>query len=220
MSMNRILNDLRSDEEEFITSDTIRTYSKKMYYDARDVIKNFTSQGYIFEVLDDMFYIKDVDEFKNSVLKYSQYELVSKALAFKNINNWYFGLHSALPFDLNEKNEVFFGSDTEINYIITDRFTVNKPVIINGDKFLFLVFKKELLDFGIKDNGKFRYSNLEKTILDYVYLYSCNKVREGKIIVELSKYKNSVSSERISRYSKHYPANVAAILEKINFYGK
>ena len=218
--MNRILNDLRSDEGEFITSNTVKSYSNKLHYDVGDVMKYLTSQGYILEILDGVFYVKNAEEFQTKELKYTQYELVSKVLALKNVNNWYFGLNTALTFDLDEKNDVFFDNNTSIDYIINDRFSINKPVIINGVKFLFLVFKKELLNFGIKDNGKYRYSNLEKTILDYVYLYNSNQVREGKILVEVSKYKNSVSRERLLEYTKHYPANVAAILERSNIYGK
>ncbi len=219
MSMNRILNELRSNESEFITSNSVRDYSNKLNYKVGDVMKYFTSQKYIFEVLNDMFYLTDVDEFQKKELKYSQYELISKALAFKNINTWYFGLNTALTFDSNEKNDVFFENNKNINYVINNRFSGDK-LIINGDIFSFLIFKKELLNFGIKDNGKYRYSNLEKTILDYVYLYNSNQVREGKIITEIMKYKNFISIERIKKYSKHYPANVAAILEKAKFYGQ
>jgi len=214
--MMRVLNSLRSDEEEFITSSTIRGYSEKLYYGVENVIKYFTSQGFIIEVLNDMFYIKDINEIRKKEIKYSPYELISRAFDFKNVKNWYFGLNTALAFDSNEKNDVIFNIDTSTNYVISDRISVDEPVIINEEKFSFLVFKDDLLNFGIKDNGKFRYSNLEKTLLDFIYLYNCNHVREGKTIVAVSKYKNIVSRDILLRYSKKYPANVAEMLEKSN----
>ena len=217
MSMNRIITDLRSNEEEFINFDTIRDYSNKLNYNVRNVMKYFTSQGYILEILKDLFYVKDVDEFQKKESKYSNYELISKALALKDIKNWYFGLNTALTFDLKEKNDVFFENNTDIDYIINDRISMNKPITIDGNKFAFLSFNAELLNFGITDNGKYRYSNLEKTILDYVYLYNSNNVSQGKIIVEVSKYRNAVSMERIIEYLKYYPAIVTTILEKTNF---
>lgn len=220
MSMNRILNDLRKDEEEFITPNTIRSYSNKLHYEVRDVIKYLTSQGHLLQILDDLFYVKSIDECTTNQLKYSNYELIAKVLTHKKVSNWYFGLHTALTFDLKEENEVFFDNDLSIDYVINHGFTVNRPIQINGNKFSFLIFKEDLLNFGIRDNGKYRYSDLEKTILDYIYLYNCNQVRIGKIIVEVSKYKNSVSTEKILEYSKHYPANVGAVLEKVMFHGK
>ncbi len=218
MSMNQILYDIRSEEEEIITTKTIQGYSNKKYYEVGKVINYLTSQGYILKILNNMFYVKDIDEFNKKELKYSQHELIAKALELKNAKNWYFGLHTALTFELSENNDVFFKNDTSIDYIINDRISVKKPLIINGDKFSFLVFKKELLNFGVKDHGIFRYSNLEKTILDFIYLYNCNHVREGKILVEVSKYKHVISLERLMKYSKHYPAEVGKILERINIF--
>ncbi|MHA1148335.1 MAG: hypothetical protein ACTSR8_08825 [Promethearchaeota archaeon] len=217
MSINRILINLRKNEDEFITSNTIRDYSNKLHYQFDYVIKFLTSQGFILEILNDLFYVKDIDEINNHKLKYSNYELISKMLAFKKITSWYFGLNTALTFDLSEKNEIFFEHDTSIDYIINYGFSVDRPIKINGNQFSFLTFKEDLLNFGIIDNGKFRYSNLEKTILDYIYLYQCNNVREGKIIVEISKYKKYVSMKRILEYMKHYPKNVEEILEKTFF---
>lgn len=218
MSMNSILYDLRSDNEEFITTNTIKGYSNKLYYEVEKVIKYLTSQGYIIEILNDMFYIKDINEFNGKELKYSQYELLSKALAFKNVNSWYFGLHTALSPDIKEKNEISFDKNDSVTYVINDRLSIDKPFIINGEQFSFLVFKKELLSFGLKKIGKYQFSNLEKTILDFIYLYACNRVGDGKIFNIISKYKDAVSMERIVKYSKHYPATVSEILEKSNFF--
>ncbi len=220
MLLNNILYDLRSINEEFITSNTIKGYSNKKYYEVGKVIKYFTSQGYILEVLHDMFYIKDIDEFNGNELKYSQYELISKALAFKNVNNWYFGLHTAMNPDLNVKKEILIDKKENVTYIINDQVSIDKPININGEQFSFLVFKKELLSFGLKKIGKYQYSNLEKTILDFIYLYNCNRVGEGKIFNVISKYKDSVSMEKLLRYSKHYPSIVSEILEKSNYFRK
>lgn len=216
--MISIVKDLRKKEEELINSDIIKDYSKKLHYNLGDVVKYLTSQGYIMEVFKDLFYVKDIDEFNKKELKYSQYELVAKALALKKVKNWYFGLNTALSFEPAEKNELFFDNDTSIDYIINDRFSMDKPITIDGDKFSFFVFNNELLTFGIKTSGNYRYSDLEKTILDYVYLYCSNHVSVGKIMKEASKYKSIASKERILEYSQHYPVIVAQTLEKANFY--
>ncbi len=216
--MISIVKDLRKKEDELINLDIIKEYSTKLHYNIRDVMNYLISQGYIMEVFKDLFYVKNNDEFNKKELKYSRYELITKVLMLKKVKNWYFGLNTALTFESTEKKELFFDNDKSIDYIINDRLSMNKPITIDGNKFSFFVFNNELLTFGIKTSENYRYSDLEKTILDYIYIYSSNHVGIGKIMKEASKYKNHVSKERIFEFSKHYPSIVGQILEKANFY--
>ena len=82
-----------------------------------------------------------------------------------------------------------------------------------GKKFRFFRFKDDLFNFGII-NGKVKYSDLEKTILDFVYLWEYNHRNERTILVELSKLLDGTSKEKILDYSQYYPKSNINILKK------
>lgn len=73
--------------------------------------------------------------------KYNHYELVSKGLELKGVKNWYFGLYTALKFNL-ATHESF-----TITYVITNKLYRNKPISIDNHKFKFIKLKPELLTF-------------------------------------------------------------------------
>lgn len=194
--------------KEFIKSSEIKEYCEYFNLNYNNVIRYFISRGYLLRIFRGIFYVKNLEELKFGLKKYSNLELVSKGLDLKGIKNWYFGLYTALK--LNNMTHEYF----TINYIISENLYRNKPININSIKFKFIKLKPNLFNFGIIKNG-FRYSDLEKTILDFIYLWVYNSKPRKKIIIDLSEYIKNISEKKIKNYIKNYPNSVKNIIEEI-----
>ena len=206
--MNRVLKKIRQDNKELITFEELKKYCKELYFNYKNTSDYLVSRGYLVRILDDIYYMKTVDEISQKKLRYSILELVGKGLNLNNVYNWYFGLYTALKLnkiDYNHQNRFF--------YLINDRISKNKLIKILGKKFRFLTFKNALFNFGII-NRKIRYSNLEKTILDLIYLWEYSHMNEKIILIELSKLLDGISEEKILEYSQYYPLSNKNILKK------
>ena len=206
--MHRVLKRVKQDKKEFVTSEELREYCKELYFNYKTISSYLISRGFILNVLDDIYYVKSEDEIIKNKQKYSLLELVGKGLTLKHVKNWYYGLYTALNLiDIDyEHGDEFF-------YIINDHIFKNKPVKILGKKFRFLRFKTALFNFGIINN-KIKYSDLEKTILDLIYLWEYNHMNENRLLIELSKLLDGISEEKILDYSQYYPESNKKLLKK------
>ncbi|MFX0004526.1 MAG: hypothetical protein ACFFAA_12635 [Promethearchaeota archaeon] len=206
--MNRVLKQIRKDNQKFITSEEIKEYCDKLYLNYNTSSDYLISRGYLVNVLEDIYYVKSIDEMRRKKIKYSLLELVAKSLKVKRVKNWYFGLYTALNL-----NHVEHGHQDEFLYIINDQLIKNEPIKIFGKDFRVLRFKNALFEFGIIKN-KIRYSDHEKTILDLIYLWEYNHINENKIVIEISKLLDGISKEKILSYSQYYPESNQKLLEK------
>jgi hypothetical protein len=209
MSMRRVLDILRSSKKKFTTSDEIKNHSKKLFYDYHNVINYLTTQGFLMRIFDDIFYIKSPEEVKEEKIDFSLLELVGQALEIKNINRWYFGLYTALKLNgietkSDHSNEFF---------IMSDRIFRRKPFKIAGYDFKFIKLKYVLLEFGIIENVV-RFSDVEKTALDFIYLWKYNGIHPQKIIVEIGALLEKTEKEKTFEYSRHYPEIDQQILKE------
>ena len=57
--------------------------------------------------------------------------------------------------------------------------------------------------------------DLEKTILDLIYLWNINNMDDRKIVQNISEFVEHVSKEKIVEYSKYYPENNRNLLERV-----
>ena len=206
--MNRVLQRLRQENKEFITSEELKKYCEEFYFNYRIISNYLITRGFLLKIFDDIYYVKSIEENRKNSLKYSVLELMEKALSIKKIKNWYYGLYTALKLiniDYKTKDNYF--------YLINDKIFEQKPIKVLGKKFRFLLFKNDLFNFGILNN-KVRYSDLEKTILDLIYLWEINHFNENKIIIEISKLLDGVLEEKILKYSEYYPKSNQNILKK------
>jgi len=194
--------------KEFVKSDEIKEYCDLLNLNYENVIRYFISRGYLLRIFRGIFYVKNLEELKFGSKKYSHLELVSKGLDLKGIKNWYFSLYTALS--LNNATHEFF----TIDYVISENLYRNKIININNYKFKFMKLKPDLLNFGIIEN-KYRYSDLEKTILDFIYIWIYNSIPKKKISLNISEYTNNISEKRIRNYVKYYPNSVKEIVEGI-----
>ena len=194
--------------KEFVKSDEIKEYCELLNLNYENVIRYFILRGYLLRIFKGIFYVKNLEEIKFGSNKYSHLELVSKGLDLKGIKNWYFSLYTALKLN-NATHEYFI-----IDYVISENLYRNKPIHIDNRKFKFTKLKPDLLNFGIIENG-FKYSDLEKTILDFIYIWRYNGIPRERILIDISEYTDYLSEKKIRNYVKHYPDKVKGIVEEI-----
>ena len=86
--------------------------------------------------------------------------------------------------------------------------------IREGYKFKFVKLAPDLLDFGITVNH-LRYSDIEKTILDFIYTWRYNGVPRNKIILDVEDWAKNISKSKITKYSERYPKTVREIVGEV-----
>ena len=205
---NFLLKKLNIDGKEFITSDELKRYCKPMGLNYEITIRHLVSRGYLIRIFKGIFYIKSLDEAKLGKSKYSNLELVAKGLQLKGVKDWYFGLYTALKFN-NMTHESF-----SVDYVVNDKLLRSNPITIAGYKYRFVKLSPKLMQFGIiGDNLK--YSDPEKTILDFIYTWRYNGVPREKIILDVSEWAKDISGEKARRYAVNYPKTVREIADMV-----
>jgi predicted transcriptional regulator of viral defense system len=171
-------------------------------------IKYYVSRGYFIRIFKGVFYVKSLDEVKLSKSKYNHLELVAKGIELKGVKNWYFGLYTALKFN-NITHESF-----AVDYVVNDKLLRSKPINIAGYKFRFIKLTPKLLEFGTIENN-LKYSDSEKTILDFIYTWRYNGVPKEKIVLDVSEWAKDLSIEKIKKYAVNYPKTVQEIADMV-----
>lgn len=205
---NLLLRKLAIDKKEFITSEELKRYCKIMGLNYDITIRHLVSRDYLIRIFKGIFYIKTPEEVKLNKSKYSHLELVAKGLELKGVTNWYFGLYTALKFN-NLTHESF-----TVDYVVNDKLFRSKPINVFGYKFKFVKLTPKLLEFGIIENN-LKYSDPEKTILDFIYTWRYNGVPKEKIALDVSEWARNLSSEKIKKYSANYPKTVQEITNMV-----
>lgn len=205
---NLLLKKLSIDEKEFITSEELKRYCKTMSLNYEITIRHLVSRGYLIRIFKGIFYIKSADEAKLGKSKYSNQELVAKGLQLKDVKDWYFGLYTALKFN-NMTHESF-----SVDYVVNDKLLRSKPITIAGYKYRFVKLAPKLMQFGITGDN-LKYSDLEKTILDFIYTWRYNGVPREKIIRDISEWAKDLSVETTKKYASEYPKTVQEIVNTV-----
>jgi len=210
MTMSHLLRKLWMDKKEFVTAEELKTYCRSMRMDYATVVSYLVKRKYFVRVLRGIFYVKSLEEAKLGRPRYNHLELVARGLELKKVSNWYFGLHTALKLN-NMTHETFAVED-----VINDKLFRANPFTIAGYKFKFSKLSSALLDFGIKkgENGV-RYSDPEKTVLDFIYIWRYNGIPEEKIAADVSGWARGASKEKLRAYAKKYPKTVAEVAARV-----
>jgi len=210
MKMSLLLRKLRMEGKEFVASNELKAYCRSMKLDYATVVRYFSSRGYVVRVFRGIFYVKSVEEFELGRIKYNHLQLVAKGLELKKVSKWYFGLHTALKLN-NMTHEHFAVED-----VINDKLFRANPFTIAGYKFKFSKLSRSLLGFGTRKAGNgVRYSDPEKTLLDFIYLWRYNGIPEEKIVADVSGWEKGASKEKLIAYAKKYPKTVAEIVARL-----
>jgi hypothetical protein len=204
--MSVLLKKMQLDRKEFVTAEELKRYCKKMKLHYDIVVRYFGMRGYLVRIFRGIFYVKSFDELKLGRNKYNHLELVAKGMELKGIRNWYFGLHTALKLN-NMTHETFAIED-----VLSDQLFRANPFTIAGHRFKFSRLSPSLLDFGIRkgENGV-RYSDPEKTVLDFVYIWRYNGIPEEKIVADVAGWAKGASRAKLRMYAEKYPKTVAEI---------
>jgi predicted transcriptional regulator of viral defense system len=210
MRTSLLVEKLWIEDKEFVKSRELKEYCKLMKIDYDLALRYLVSRKpYLVRIFRGIFYVKSLEELKLGRRRYNHLELVAKGLELKGAKNWYFGLHSALK--LNNMTHEHFA----IEEVVSDTIFRANPFDIAGHKFRFIKLSEHLVGFGIKEEGLIRYSDPEKTILDFIYLARQKGILANRIADDLSSWAGGLSRDRLREYAGKYPMTVAAIAEMI-----
>jgi len=118
--------------------------------------------------------VKTIEEFKLKRF-IDPYWVISSGLDKLGVN-WYFGLYTALRF--NGLTHEFFRTI----FVVDDKIYRPKEIEIAEEKVKFLKLKSRLLSLGVVDKNGIRFSDAEKTLLDFAYVFRYRSLPEEKII--------------------------------------
>ena len=208
--MTTLLKKLRLENKEFVTSSELKAYCRSLRMHYPTVIRYFHERGYLVRVFRGIFYVRSLEELKLGRNRYTPLELVAKGLDLKKVRHWYFGLHTALKLN-NMTHEHFTVED-----VVNDTVFRANPIRIAGYSFKFSKFSPSLLEFGVREGERgVRYSDPEKTLLDFMYLWRYNGVPGDKIVGDIKAWAHNTSHETLRRYASKYPKTVAEIVEHV-----
>ena len=209
MTYKLITRKLYLDDKKFIKSDLIRDYCKTLNMDYYVTIRYLISNRYLIRILKGIFYRPSVEERKFNRLDVYYLDAINEALKLKNIKKRYFGLETAIK--LNKLTHEYFAVD----YVITSEIFRSRPVNILGHKIRFVKLKEGLFNFGIKSRG-ISYSDVEKTILDMIYLSKYDGLSDEEIKSKVSEWLKFCSRNKLLRYSKLYNRAVYKFVEDLD----
>jgi len=191
-------------KDKLITSDELKLICKELNLTYSSALTYLFNNKYVKRIVRGFFYIPSIEErrFSNDFPNF--YEIIAKAMEYKKVKNWYFGLETAIKFN-NITHEFF-----TIEYVVSDKIFRAKAFEILGRKVKFVKLNKKLFGFGIK--GKLPYSDLEKTLLDLIHLRLYGGKSKKGIIDELIEWVDEADKKKLKRYSKYYSLRVRKVL--------
>jgi predicted transcriptional regulator of viral defense system len=196
-------------KKKIITKEELSDTCKLLKISYESAINYLLTKKYVLRIFRGIFYIKSLEERKLGKLELNFYDVLKEAFKIKGIENWYFGLETAIKFN-NLTHEYF-----TITYVISDKLKRKEVMDIFGYKVKFISIKKELTNFGIiKDN--FPYSDTEKTILDKIYLGFYKGLDKVIIRNNIIEYYDECDKKKLINYAKHYPKTVRRFIESLD----
>ncbi|MFB0523338.1 MAG: hypothetical protein ACETV1_06225, partial [Candidatus Bathyarchaeia archaeon] len=192
----------------FVDGNSLKSICSDLDVEYEDMIRYLLSRKYLLRVFRGVFYVRSPEEIVMGRNGLSHLEIVANGLRIKGVGNWYFGLHTALR--LNGATHEFF----PVDFVLSDKIFRARETNIAGHKFKFVKIKSSLF-FGIDRKNELRYSDLEKTLLDFTYLWRYRGIPEHKIVLDISELVGVASSEKLAEYSTRYPRTVRKTLEKV-----
>lgn len=178
---------------------------KKFGANPTNTVNFLISYGYLIRILRGLYYVKTLEEFtlKKAVDIYKILSLGMDELKVK----WYFGLYTALRF--NGVTHEFF----DTIFVLNNEIFRPKDVKVSGGKVRFIKLSSNLFNFGIIERNGVKFSGLEKSLLDFVYLSKYRSTPNEKIASMIEEYAKGASGKKLKEYLKHYPRSVGKVVE-------
>lgn len=188
-----------------VKREEIERACKRFNTNADKTINFMISYGYFLRILRGLYYVKTLEEFrfKKSI---NVYEILSFAMERLKVN-WYFGLYTSLR--LNGLTHEYF----DTIFLLNDRIFRPKEIKVGGEKVKFIKLKSKLFGFGIVNENRINFSDVEKTLLDFIYVSRYRSVPEERIISMIKDYGKNVKAKKIRAYLKFYPKTVRIVVE-------
>ncbi|WP_297421172.1 hypothetical protein [Thermococcus sp.] len=188
-----------------IRKEELKKVCERFGIDVDYLVHHLISYGYVVRVLRGLYYVKTVEEFK---LKKALRPLEIIGLGLDKLGvKWYYGLFTALR--LNALTHEYFARI----FILNDRIYRSKTLKIYGENVEFIKIKPGLTEFGVTDRGRIKYSDVEKTLLDFLYLSRYNPKLRPTAENVVMEYWDAANKEKIREYLTYYPVSLRKVLE-------
>jgi predicted transcriptional regulator of viral defense system len=186
------------------TKEEIKETCKRFSTDVDNTVNFMISYGYLVRILRGLYYVKTVEEFE---LKKSPdiYRVLSLGLNKLKVE-WYFGLYTSLR--LGGLTHEFY--DTV--FVLNDKIYRPKEIKVGGEKVKFIKLSNKLVNFGVINENGMRISDIEKTLLDFIYISRYRSVPEGRTTSMIEEHWKRVKTDKIMEYLKFYPKSVGKVI--------
>ena len=187
-----------------ITRAEMEELCRKFRKEVGATINFMLSYGYLVRILRGLYYVRTLEEFK---LKKAidVYKIISLGMEKLDIE-WYFGLYTALK--LNGLTHEYF----DVIFIVNDSIFRPKEIKVSGERVKFLKLKKGLFGFGVIEKDVLRFSDPEKTILDFIYISRYRSLPKERVESIVEEYLEKLSPKKIRAYLRFYPRTVEEVM--------
>jgi len=187
------------------TRNEINEACRKFRVNPKNTINYMIYYGFFIRILRGLYYVKSLDEFKLEKAV-DAYKSVSLGMDKLKID-WYFGLYTSLR--LNGLTHEFF----ETIFVLNSSIFRPKEIKIAGEKVKFIKLKGRLFGFGILERNDIKFSDPEKTVLDFIYIFRYRGVGEERIISIIEDYGKGLEKKKLKACLKFYPKSVSKVVE-------
>ncbi|MCK9292620.1 hypothetical protein M0P25_00870 [archaeon] len=198
MKYKLIIDKLRLLDKNIITKEELTKYLNILNINYNSAINYLTNNNYLITMFRGIFYILSIEERAKKTINKNIFELLTKSLELKKIDKWYFALDTSLKIN-NIKHEY-----DNIIYIINNKLYRNKILKINGYNIKIIKLKDNLFNFGINKNKYLKYSDIEKTVIDIIYLDKYNSINDKNILNKINDLLSLCNKDKLIKYSKKY----------------
>lgn len=179
--------------------------ARRIDLNPESTIRTLTRNDRIMPTFKGHYYVKSPEE----ILHHASVPLdvFAHAAKAKGIGSWYYGLYSALR--LNGMTH----EHRRDEHVIATGLYRPKGVVMADRRFLVLKWKPEMTRFGLERRGPYRFSDPEKTVLDFAYWDHFRKAKGHGATNEWREHLHKVDRGRLESYLPKYPAGVRDAVE-------
>ncbi len=187
------------------TRSEINEVCRKFGANPVNTINHMIHYGFFVRILRGLYYVKNIEEFELGKA-IGVYKAISLGMDKLKIE-WYFGLYTSLR--LNGLTHEFY----ETTFVLNNEIFRPKEIRIAGSKVKFIKLKDSLFGFGIVERDGVKFSDPEKTVLDFIYIFRYRGVGEERIISVIEDYAKGLEKRKLKEYLKFYPKAVSGVVE-------
>ena len=200
---------LTRSRREIVTSGEVAALARRLGRRPDHALRHLRRTGYLLPLFRGYYYVRGPEELRLGDARHNPLELFAMAADRKGIGAWYYSLYTALR--LNGMTHEERRDET----VISDSFYRIRGVTIGGKRFVVHKWRPELVSFGLATRGHYRYSDAEKTVLDFAY-WDHWRASKGRPMTRVwAEHAASVDKSKLGRYLRHYPPAVSNLVEAV-----